>query len=134
MSLRTRLWHVICWPHPQNDLPMAIGDFEQSHATRRKTLQKNQELVARIAAVAEARGTTVSQLSLAWLYQRAKDVDIPMVAIPGTTKEANATSNIASLDLSLTEQEMDDLAELGKLVAGERGNEGYKAKALERWL
>lgn len=114
----------------------ADGDWRLRTVPRysEENFAKNQELVARIAAVAEARGTTVSQLSLAWLYQRAKDVDIPMVAIPGTTKVANATSNIASLDLSLTEQEMDDLAELGKLVAGERGNEGYKAKALERWL
>lgn len=54
-----------------------------------------------VAAVAEARDVSAAQVSLAWL--RAKGV----TAIPKASGEAHLRDNLASLDLELTDDEVD---------------------------
>ena len=54
-----------------------------------------------------------------------------MVAIPGTTKTANAQSNIRSLQVELSVQEMRALESVAALVAGARGNPQYLQMAVE---
>eukprot|EP01045_Picozoa_sp_COSAG04_P034107 COSAG04_NODE_7330_length_1146_cov_1.297994_2_plen_98_part_00 len=46
---------------------------------------------AKVGKLAEERGVTASQLSLAWVTSQGEDV----VAIPGTTKVKNLESNVA---------------------------------------
>lgn len=46
-----------------------------------------------------------------------------MIAIPGTTKAANAQANFDGLKVSLSKEEASVLEELGAQVAGDRGNE-----------
>ncbi|KAL1496500.1 hypothetical protein AB1Y20_016454 [Prymnesium parvum] len=91
----------------------------------------NQELAAKVAALAEGKGCTGAQISLAWLTHKAAALGVSAIAIPGTTKAANALSNIASLDVSLSEEDMATLEALGALVAGARGNEEYLASGIE---
>jgi len=111
----------------------AEGDWRLNTVPRfsEENFAKNQELAGKIAAMGEAKGKSAAQLSLAWLYHQARALGVNMIAIPGTTKVANASSNIGALEVQLSEQEMKDLTELGQLVAGERGNEQYKAMSLE---
>lgn len=92
---------------------------------------KNQELAGKIAAIAQAKGTTAAQLSLAWLYCKARELGVTMVPIPGTTKLQNARDNIASLATALTGAEMIELEALGALVAGDRATEEYQRASLE---
>lgn len=92
---------------------------------------KNKELGEQIAAMAESKGRTPAQLSLAWLLYNARKLGVTVVPIPGTTKAKNAADNITSLSVNLTDEEAGQLEELGALVAGERGNDMYKQMSLE---
>jgi aryl-alcohol dehydrogenase-like predicted oxidoreductase len=96
-----------------------------------ENLAKNQDLVRQIAALGQERGKTPAQLSLAWLYHRARSLGVTVVPIPGTTKAERAAENWASLDAQLTDSEMAQLETLGSLVAGARGNESYQNMSLE---
>jgi pyridoxine 4-dehydrogenase len=58
-----------------------------------------------IAGVAERRGTTATQVALAWLLARYER----MLLIPGTSSVAHLEENMAAADVELDEQ---DLAEL----------------------
>ncbi len=54
---------------------------------------------------AETKGVSVSQLALAWV-EAQQDRAVGVVAIPGTTKEANLLSNVASLHLQLSKEDV----------------------------
>merc|ERR1712061_288048 len=62
---------------------------------------KNQELISKIATLGERKGKTVAQLSLAWLYHRAKVLGLTVVPIPGTTNANRAAENLAALQVTL---------------------------------
>jgi aryl-alcohol dehydrogenase-like predicted oxidoreductase len=59
----------------------------------------------RLAEVAEARGVTPHQVTLAWLLQRSP----VMLPIPGTLSLDHLEANLAALDLELSEAELDAL-------------------------
>jgi aryl-alcohol dehydrogenase-like predicted oxidoreductase len=70
----------------------------------------NQALVDRLGEIAEAKGATKAQIALAWLLAQK-----PWIApIPGTTKLHRLEENIASADLTLTPE---DLAEIAAALA-----------------
>lgn len=96
-----------------------------------ENLKRNQELLKSIEAMAETKKCTAAQLSLAWLYFKAGELGLSMIAIPGTTKIPNAEANLASLKVTITKEEAKVLEELGAQVAGNRGNEGYENMSLE---
>src|SRR3954469_13092770 len=56
---------------------------------------KNRALVARIEAIAEEKGCTPAQLTLAWLLAQGPDV----VPIPGTKRRARVDENIGALQV-----------------------------------
>jgi len=96
--------------------------------------EKNKELSAKIAALGESKGKTAPQLSMAWLYQKAKSLEVAMIPIPGTTKLGHAKDNLGGVGMELSEAEMRDLEDLGSLVAGARANEAYQGMSLEGQL
>jgi len=96
-----------------------------------ENLKRNQDLVKQIEELGTKRGANAAQLSLAWLYYKAKELGVDMVAIPGTTKIANAKTNMDSIAVELTKEEAAVLEELGTKVAGDRGNEGYADMSIE---
>lgn len=67
----------------------------------RENFTKNLELVRVIRCLAERRGVTPSQLTLAWLM--AQGVDI--FPIPGTTRVERLKENLGSLRITLSEEE-----------------------------
>jgi aryl-alcohol dehydrogenase-like predicted oxidoreductase len=76
--------------------------------------EHNLGLVNVVKEVAEAHGCTPGQVAIAWLYAQGDDI----VPIPGTKRRKYLEENVASLDVTLTE---DDLARLGALEpAGDR--------------
>ena len=77
------------------------------------------------------KNCTAAQLSLAWLLQKAKDLHVNILPIPGTTKLANARDNIASVSIYVSPEEMATLEALGKYVGGTRGNQQYIAATIE---
>jgi aryl-alcohol dehydrogenase-like predicted oxidoreductase len=84
--------------------------------------QKNLDLVRHIREVAAAKGCTPSQVALAWVLARGKD----MLPIPGTTSRAHFEENLGALDVALTPEDLariDEIAPKGAAV-GERYPEG----------
>jgi aryl-alcohol dehydrogenase-like predicted oxidoreductase len=70
-----------------------------------ENLPRNLELVAKVEALAKARGVSAGQLALAWVLAQGSDI----VPIPGTTKRSHLDENVAALTVALSPV---DLAEL----------------------
>ncbi|CAG8598430.1 9926_t:CDS:2, partial [Racocetra fulgida] len=70
---------------------------------------KNLELVKEIERIAEKKGVTASQLSLAWVLAQGENI----VAIPGTKKVKYLEENVHAENVKLTAEE---LAEIRKII------------------
>lgn len=99
-----------------------------------ENLAKNAELVKEVESMAAKHNCTAAQLSLAWLFHKAKQLGVTVIPIPGTTKTKHATSNIQAADVSISDAEMAPLEEIGARVSGERGDEQYKSMGIEAQL
>ena len=105
---------------------LAENDFRR-HSPRfsEQNFARNLELVAEVEKLAAAKGCTTGQLALAWVLSRGDHV----VAIPGTRSLARLEENAASVDVSLT---ADELAALDAILppdaaAGGRYDDGGMA-------
>jgi aryl-alcohol dehydrogenase-like predicted oxidoreductase len=81
-------------------------------------LEANRQLAARVRELAEEKGVTAAQLALAWVLAQGTDV----VPIPGTKRRSYVEQNAAAVDIELSDDELDRLAEL-PAAAGERYDE-----------
>jgi aryl-alcohol dehydrogenase-like predicted oxidoreductase len=63
---------------------------------------KNLALVDEAKTIADVKGCTMAQLSLAWVHQQGEDV----IPIPGTTKVKNLWENLEARDIVLSDEEM----------------------------
>ncbi|KAM7279003.1 hypothetical protein ACFE04_006137 [Oxalis oulophora] len=83
-----------------------------------ENLEKNKVLYTRLADLAKRHGCTPSQLAIAWVCHRGKDI----IPIPGTTKINNLHNNIGSLAVKLTQEDMDEICNALPMneVGGER--------------
>ena len=61
-----------------------------------EALAENKKMVAGVKAIADAKEATVAQLSLAWLYYKAKVLGVEVLPIPGTTKVPHFVENYAA--------------------------------------
>ncbi|MDB5095765.1 MAG: aldo/keto reductase [Cyanobacteria bacterium RYN_339] len=66
---------------------------------------KNLELVAKIEALAKAKGCTPAQLALAWVLAQGPD----MVPIPGTKSRKRLQENVGSLEVTLSPAELAEI-------------------------
>jgi aryl-alcohol dehydrogenase-like predicted oxidoreductase len=67
-----------------------------------QNFDQNRALVAKIEAIAQEKGCTPSQVTLAWLLAQGPDV----VAIPGTRYAARLDENIGALDVALSPEDV----------------------------
>lgn len=67
--------------------------------------QKNLSLVARVEALAQARGVTASQLALAWVLAKYPHI----VPIPGTKRRKYLEENVGAASLTLSAGEIADI-------------------------
>ena len=86
----------------------------------------NVRLVGHLEEIARRHDISTAQLALAWVLHQGKDI----VPIPGTRKRENLEANAASVDVSLS---ADDLREIDAVasperVAGARGADAYMAR------
>ncbi|MGI5287651.1 aldo/keto reductase [Nonomuraea polychroma] len=68
--------------------------------------EHNARLVAEVTRIAETAGITAAQLSLAWLLAQGEDI----VPIPGTKRLKYLEENAAAADITLTPEQLDQLA------------------------
>jgi aryl-alcohol dehydrogenase-like predicted oxidoreductase len=80
----------------------------------------NQAIAGTVRKVAEAKGVAPAQVALAWVYAQQERLGVPVVPIPGTKRVKWLQQNIAALDVTLTQDELDLLDPLGSQVAGAR--------------
>lgn len=66
-----------------------------------ENFRKNLDVVDKMREIARDRGVTPSQLALAWLLSRDN-----VTPIPGTTSVQRLEENVASADISLSEEEL----------------------------
>jgi aryl-alcohol dehydrogenase-like predicted oxidoreductase len=83
-----------------------------------ENFQRNLELVGRIEGLAREKGCTPSQLALAWVLSRGKDV----VPIFGTKRRQYLLENLKALEIELTADDLRRIEELSPkgAVAGDR--------------
>ena len=80
----------------------------------------NLAVVDAIRAVADEREATAAQVALAWLRYRADELGVAAVPIPGTRRAARVEENLNSLDVALTDSQLETLAAAGEAVSGNR--------------
>ncbi len=85
------------------------NDARQHH--ERFKSEKNHQMYEELVKFAETKGVSVPQLALAWV-EAQQDRAVGVVAIPGTTKEKNLLSNVASLNIQLTKQDMETMEKI----------------------
>ena len=85
----------------------------------------NRERVARLEAVAAAKGASAAQIALAWLLARGDDV----FPIPGCKTQAHLEENLGALEIELTPADLTDLADafpIGAASGTRYSEEGMK--------
>ncbi|KAF2127179.1 aldo/keto reductase-like protein [Dothidotthia symphoricarpi CBS 119687] len=105
------------------------ADFEEGDFRRlaprfsEENFPKNLKLADRIAKVAEKKGVTPSQLTLAWLLAQGQDV----FPIPGTTKIERMKENVGGAKVTLSEDEVREIRKACEEaeVSGGRYPEAY---------
>jgi len=70
--------------------------------------QKNLDLVRRVEEIAREKGCKPSQLALAWVLARDKNI----VPIPGTKRRKYLEENVAAIDLKLTSEDLRRIDEI----------------------
>lgn len=98
------------------DLRWQPGNFE-----------KNVEAVNRLADLAADKGTTVSQLALAWLLTRGEHI----VLIPGTRSPRRVEENARAADVTLTKA---DLAAIDEILPHGGFGGRYPEAYLPTWI
>ncbi len=93
---------------------MANGDIRILQ--ERFQSEKNHLMYEELTKFAHTKGATVPQLALAWV-EAQQDRAAGVVAIPGTTKEKNMVSNVESLNMTLSKE---DLETMEKIVPWEQ--------------
>lgn len=82
-------------------------DFEEGDFRRmaprfsKENFPKNLALVDKLAAIAEQKGCTTGQLTLAWLMKQGEDI----IPIPGTKKIEYLEENLGALNVELSDSE-----------------------------
>ncbi|CAK9329130.1 unnamed protein product [Citrullus colocynthis] len=94
----------------------------------KESLEVNETIYKRLLDLAAKHRCTTAQLALSWLLHQGTDI----VPIPGTTKVGNLDSNIGSLGVKLTEE---DLKEISDAVPIDevRGEREYDALSRYMW-
>ena len=92
--------------HWSKERTLTPGDFRgYSPRFSGKNLDHNLALVEALRTVADAKGTTIAQVAIAWVLSRGQDI-VPLV---GARRRERLTEALGALELNLT---TDDLAQI----------------------
>jgi aryl-alcohol dehydrogenase-like predicted oxidoreductase len=95
------------------------GDFRRSDPRfSRDNFDSNLAIVEAVEALASEKGVSAAQIALAWVHQQGRDI----VPIPGTTTRRHLESNVAALDVALTDAELGRLAAAGTATGDRYGD------------
>lgn len=101
------------------------GDFRKTDPRfQGKNYDSNMRIVATINALAKQKNATSSQIAIAWLLYKGKD----LVPIPGTKKRTYLEENIAAAKILLSEEEVKKLSD--SLPEGTTAGKRYSEKMM----
>ncbi|PWC12057.1 aldo/keto reductase [Brenneria roseae subsp. americana] len=98
---------------------LAADDFRRSNPRfAGDNFAKNLQLVEKVNQLATQKGISPSQLALAWVLAQGEHI----VPIPGTKRRRYLEENVAALDVTLTEEELEAIEAIFPFhaAAGER--------------
>ena len=98
---------------------LETGDYRNnSPRFKDENLDRNLELLDKFEQVAKDKKCTPAQLALAWVLAQGEDI----VPIPGTKRRERLDENLGALDIELTSEDLERLAEMfpPNVAAGER--------------
>lgn len=97
---------------PEDDMRRGLPRFSGEN------FQRNLDLVAKVKALAAAKGVLPSQLALAWLLAQGNDI----APIPGTKRRSYLAENLGAVEVSFSAEELAalDAAFPPDAVAGDR--------------
>jgi aryl-alcohol dehydrogenase-like predicted oxidoreductase len=99
----------------------ADGDFRRTMPRfADQAMAANLAVVDAIAAIGGAVGATSAQVALAWLRYRAEKLGVASAPIPGTRRADRVDENLASLSVTLTDEQLTALDAAGASVSGNR--------------
>ena len=96
------------------------GDFRGGTTRMGESWDANQKIVDIVAEVARRHDATNAQVALAWLLQRADQMGVSAVPIPGSRKAERALENLGAVELPLDAEDMTKLDSIRSLVEGTR--------------
>jgi len=82
-----------------DDFRKALPRYQGEHA------DNNQKLAAEFARIAQRKNCTPAQLSLAWVLAQGDQI----IPIPGTTKRKHLEDNVGAVDISLSEEDLNEI-------------------------
>jgi aryl-alcohol dehydrogenase-like predicted oxidoreductase len=88
---------------------LAPDDFRRnSPRFQGENFNKNLQVVERVKEIAAQKGVTPGQLAIAWLLAQGDDI----VPIPGTKRRNYLEENVAAVDITLTQEDLDRIEEV----------------------
>lgn len=84
-----------------------------------ENFKANLKIVKELEKIAKAKNCKASQIALAWLRSQGDDI----FPIPGTKRRTYLKENIESLKIELTQEELERINQISKLVQGKRKND-----------
>ncbi|KZV87722.1 aldo-keto reductase [Exidia glandulosa HHB12029] len=87
---------------------------------------KNLVLVDKLRALAEKKGVTIGQLTLAWVLAQGDDI----IPIPGTTEISRLEENVGALKVQITPEEDKEIRSLLTDISGDRAIPGPMAELM----
>jgi aryl-alcohol dehydrogenase-like predicted oxidoreductase len=95
------------------------GDFRRfSPRFQGDNLEANIRIVEVVDQVAKAAGASPAQVALAWIYAQGAD----FVPIPGTKRRTYLEDNLGALNVTLNEEQVRELSEVGAPVGDRYGD------------
>ena len=105
------------------------GDW-RADLPRYKAYEQNKKFASQVHGMAVSLKCTPAQICLAWIYQKAAELKVSVVPIPGTTKPDRAVGNIKSMEVTLSDDNMKILDAMADQVVGDRYMEGGMANGM----
>lgn len=91
----------------KEDIQLASNYRNSQSRLQSDELERNAKLLEEVEKIAERKNATSAQLALAWLrHQQHRVNGAGIVPIPGTTKEKNLVSNVESLNVQLSSEDI----------------------------
>jgi aryl-alcohol dehydrogenase-like predicted oxidoreductase len=106
---------------------LPAGDARRNHPRFQDgNVQQNRQVLQHIVDFAHRHGCTPAQLALAWLLHRGRHI----IPIPGTKHIERLEENLGATDVTLTDSEVQELAEI--TAPGAFAGTRYTAEGMKR--